>query len=102
MAAPSAPKEGASVLSSVRSAIRLIGLFTDDMQILGVSDIDGAELAQLCRVTLNYMEALGSSRPRKPVLPRGRNAAYCASSGLLKFEDEVKTATSIPSIFQSA
>jgi IclR family KDG regulon transcriptional repressor len=149
------PKDGSSVLSSVRSAIRLIGLFTDDTHILGVSEIarrlkvakstasrlgatlcaedfltltpdgkyrlsvrlvdvgnvaaqshllykagrealakiraatglaahlsviDGAELAQLCRVTSDYIEALGSSRPRQPVLPTSAGKAILAFS----------------------
>jgi DNA-binding IclR family transcriptional regulator len=151
----SPPKDGSSVLSSVRSAIRLIGLFTDDTHILGVSEIarrlkvakstasrlsatlcaedfltltpdgkyrlsvrlvdvgnvaaqshllykagrealakiraatglaahlsviDGAELAQLCRVTSDYMETLGSSRPRQPVLPTSAGKAILAFS----------------------
>jgi IclR family transcriptional regulator, KDG regulon repressor len=143
------------VLSSVRSAIRLIGLFTDDAQVLGVSEIarklkvakstasrlsatlcaedvlsltpngkyrlsfrlvsvgllaaqthlvyeagrealtkfraatglgahlsiiDGTELAQLCRVTSDYMEQLGRSRPRQPILATSAGKAILAFS----------------------
>jgi IclR family transcriptional regulator, KDG regulon repressor len=142
-------------LSSVRSAVRLIGLFTDDAQVLGVSEIarrlnvakstasrltttlsaedilsptangkyrlsirlvsvglvaaqshavyepgrealtrvhaatglaahlsiiDGAELAQLCRVTSDYMEQVGRSRPRQPVLATSAGRAILAYS----------------------
>lgn len=144
-----------SMLSSVRSAIRLIALFTEDTPVLGVSDIarmlniakstasrlgatlcsediltptpdgkyrlsirlvsvgllaaqshsvfeagrealikiraatglaahlsiiDGAELAQLYRVTSEFMEGLGHSRPRQPILATSAGKAILAYS----------------------
>jgi IclR family KDG regulon transcriptional repressor len=147
--------ERVSMLSSVRTAVRLIGLFTDDTPILGVSEIarslnvakstasrltstlcaenvlsqmpngkyrlsfrlvsvgilaaqthavyeagrealtkiraatglaahlsiiDEAELAQLCRVTSDYMEQVGRNRPRQPVLATSAGKAILAFS----------------------
>lgn len=45
-----------------------------------LSIIDGAELAQLCRVTSDYMEQLGRSRPRQPILATSAGKAILAFS----------------------
>jgi IclR family transcriptional regulator, KDG regulon repressor len=45
-----------------------------------LSIIDGTELAQLCRVTSDYLERLGKSRPRQPILPTSAGKAILAFS----------------------
>jgi IclR family transcriptional regulator, KDG regulon repressor len=45
-----------------------------------LSIIDGSELAQLCRVTSDYLERLGRSRPRQPILATSAGKAILAYS----------------------